>query len=69
MRKRARSAALLLLAALGGCIPVDRGPTPAELAGGAQPQPAVSGTGPDGKALLLQPYRGRAVLLDFWRTG
>jgi hypothetical protein len=35
----------------------------------SKPAPAFRGQDADGKAMALSDYRGKVVLLDFWRTG
>ena len=34
-----------------------------------QPPPSLEGTDPDGKPLRLSDFRGKVVVVDFWRTG
>jgi hypothetical protein len=35
----------------------------------SRPAPAFRGQDADGRVVSLKDYRGKVVLLDFWRTG
>jgi hypothetical protein len=48
---------------LAGCL------APSMRTASGRPAPAVEGTDAKGQALRLADYRGRVVLLDFWKFG
>jgi hypothetical protein len=48
---------------LAGCV------APATRPEASRPAPAVEGTDSQGQQLRLADYRGRVVLLDFWKFG
>jgi hypothetical protein len=52
-------------ALLAGCL---RAPAPAP-AGADRPAPPTEGTDAHGRTFRLSDYRGRVVLLEFWRLG
>lgn len=64
MRTLARALALPLVAALLGCIATS---TNTGLSKG-KPAPSIRGADADGQSFQLSDYRGKVVLLDFWRT-
>ena len=65
----ARTGPLLLLVVLAGCMRVGgTGPRPAALREG-RPAPEIEGVDADGRTFRLSDYRGKVVLLHFWREG
>jgi hypothetical protein len=56
----------LLGAAVLGCV--DQ-PAPIPAAGSRQAAPEIKGVDSEGKELALRDYRGKVVLVDFWKDG
>jgi cytochrome oxidase Cu insertion factor (SCO1/SenC/PrrC family) len=71
MSSVARTGPLLLLVLAAGCM--REGGSGAEQRPAAprvgRPAPEIEGVDADGRAFRLSDYRGRVVLLHFWREG
>ncbi len=66
--RRSLSAALLMLAALGGCYRQTSRVSPVKDEEKRQTAPDFALKDVDGKTVHLTDYRGKVVLLDFWAT-
>jgi hypothetical protein len=65
----ARTATFVLLTAgLAGCTILEGGAGRIPL-GPGRPPPPLQGADADGRPLALADYRGKVVLLDFWKDG
>ena len=65
MTKRWWILPLLLGGLLAGCMRMAERADPNV----GKPAPEIEGTDADGRPFRLADYRGKVVLLDFWRTG
>jgi hypothetical protein len=65
MTSFARAGIVVVLVTLTGCAPHIE----TALKESVPAAPAISGLDGDGKPMQLDEFRGKVVLLDFWRSG